>query len=175
MGNPVHTENDDVTRATARHDLVVGLFMAALAAFLYYATLDIPPGYDDEAVGPRFVPQAICILLGAIGAIIALQGLRGMPAPNAPTRFSSARFWVDVAPLSFISFVYVGMFALFGYWLSTAVLIFAGCILFGVRSRALVFLPLIAASLFYYIFFKLMRVFEPPAKLFNILDLLPLG
>ncbi len=175
MSGPLLQGSDDVTRATARHDLIVGLFLVALAGFLYVASFDIPPGYDDEAVGPRFVPQAICLLLGSIGAVIAFQGARGRPAPNDRTQFSGNRFLVDVAPLSLLSFVYVGLFYLLGYWLATVLLIIAGGFLFGIRGKALIIMPLIAGSVFYYLFFKLMRVFEPPAKLLNILDYIPLG
>lgn len=166
---------DDVARATARHDLAAGACLLIVSAVLFYASFDVPAGYDDEAVGPRFVPQAICLLLGTIGLVMAVQGLRGQPAPGDRTRFSGARFLQDVAPLSFVSFVYVGLFYLFGYWLATVLLILGGSLLFGVRGKALIIMPLIAGSVFYYLFFKIMRVFEPPAKLFNVLDLLPLG
>lgn len=167
--------SQDVTRATARHDLVTGLVLFGLSAFLFYATFDIPAGYEDEAVGPRFVPQAICILLGLIGAVLAIQGARGRPAPSDRTNFSGARFMVYIAPLSALSFVYVGLFYFLGYWMATILLIAAGGFLFGVRGKALIIMPLIAGTGFYYLFFKLMRVFEPPAKLWTMLDFIPLG
>ncbi|MGY0217156.1 tripartite tricarboxylate transporter TctB family protein [Endozoicomonadaceae bacterium StTr2] len=159
------------SEVTARHNLVTGLVLVALAAFLFNASLDIPLDDSGDGIGPRFFPQAICLLLGILGGIMAFQGNMKQIAPGDLSIFEAGVFTRKVLPLVLVCAVYLWLFSLFGYVLSTAVALIIACYLFGVRGRALAILPILLSFVFYYLFFGLMGVFEPPADLFNIMDL----
>ncbi|WP_165839987.1 tripartite tricarboxylate transporter TctB family protein [Motiliproteus coralliicola] len=162
---------DAKTRRTARHDLIAGLVLIALSLFLFSASFDIPMESDDDGIGPRFFPQSICMLLAALGLVMALQGARKKSAPGDNSIFYGEVFVAKVLPLAVLSFVYLWLFVQFGYLLSTLVALYAAFLLFGVRGKGLVLMPPLMTVLFYYLFFGLMGVFEPPAEIFNLTDL----
>ena len=152
-----------------RADLVTGLVIFAIAAFFYNETFEIPVAPDEEDLSSRFFPQSICIILGALGALLVIQSIRGIQAPEDNTSFDMQDLLIRVLPLSLLSFLYVWLFKGFGYIPATLVLLYAGCFLFRVRGLQLVMLPPFATLLFYYLFFSLMGVFEPPAEIFDLL------
>ena len=166
----------EVARKTARHNTFAGLALIAIAAFMFWSSFSISLDFvDEEGVGPRFFPQAICLALGALGLVMAILGMKGRTAPSDSSSFSAARFWQDAVPLFLLGIGFIWAFGAFGYFAATLVLIAIGLFIFAVRSRALWLMPPIAAAALYLIFFRLMRVYEPPATIFNPLSLLGLN
>ena len=70
---------------------------------------------------------------------------------------------------------FIWAFGAFGYFAATLPLIAIGLLVFSARGHALWLMPPIAAAALYLIFFRLMRVYEPPATIFNPLSLLGLN
>lgn len=165
-----------VARRTARHNVVAGVVLVAVAAFLFWQSFSISLDFvDEEGIGPRFFPQAICFALGVLGLLMAALGLKGQVAPADSTSFSATRFWQDAVPLFLLALAFIWGFKAFGYFTATLFLIAAGLLVFAVRGRALFLMPLIAATALYLIFFRLMRVYEPTATIVNPLSLLGLN
>ncbi|MBE9398953.1 tripartite tricarboxylate transporter TctB family protein [Pontibacterium sp. N1Y112] len=163
------SSSDRQARKTARHDLATGLAILALAGFLFIESLDIPVDLEDAGLSARFFPQAICGLMAVLGAILAFNGARGQSAPDDKTTFDGKIFISKVLPLSVLSFAYVWLFQLFGYTTATLITVYIGSYLFGVRGKAFLLLSPIMSLLFYYLFFGLMGVFEPPAEIFDVM------
>ncbi|MEM7299480.1 MAG: tripartite tricarboxylate transporter TctB family protein [Pseudomonadota bacterium] len=162
-----------VARETARHNVVTGLALVVLAAFFFWNSYSISLDFvDEEGIGPRFFPQAIAVVLGILGLILAGSGVLGRAAPADKTSFEARRFWLDAVPLFLLSLVFVWLFKSFGYLVATLILIAVGLLVFSARGRALWLTPPIAAILLYLVFFRLMRIYEPPAAIFNPLTFL---
>ena len=173
----MQTEADtqEVARVTARHNFYAGLALVAVAAFFFWKSFSISLDFvDEEGVGPRFFPQALGIALGMIGATLAFLGFRGRTAPTDKSSFSTLRFWQDAVPLFALGLAYIWAFKAFGYVAATLALLAVGLMLFAQRGRALWLMPPLATVALYLVFFRLMRVYEPPAKIFNPLTLLGL-
>lgn len=167
--------NTDVARRTARHNIFSGIALGGLAAFFYWKSYAISLDFvDEEGIGPRFFPQAICIALGLIGAALVTFGLRGDTAPADKSTFDARRFFSDAVPLFVSGLAFVWLFGVFGYVVACLVLLLASAVLFGVRGQALVLLPVGATAVLYLLFFKLMNVFEPEATILNPLSLIGL-
>lgn len=165
----------DVARKTARHNIVTGAVLTVLAAFFFWKSFNISLDFvDEEGVGPRFFPQAICVALGLIGVTLAVFGIRGQVAPADKSSFDAKRFFSDAVPLFLLGLAFVWMFGAFGYIVACFVLLLIASLLFAVRPPALILLPVIGTIILYLLFFKLMTVFEPAATIFNPLSLLGL-
>jgi TctA family transporter len=148
------TEND-VVRVTARHNIFAGLALIVLAAVFFWQSFVISLDFvDEEGIGPRFFPQAICTGLALIGAALVILGLRQDIAPADRSSFVGQRFLFDA----------VACFAL----------LLAGAKIFAVRGIAQFLLPLLTTVGLYLILFKLKTVFEPAARIVNPLTLLGL-
>lgn len=169
------TNHTDVARTTARHNIFAGLALIALAAFFYWSSFSISLDFvDEEGIGPRFFPQAICVALGLIGLTLAIFGLRGQAAPADKSSFAAIRFLSDAVPLFLLGLAFVWMFGAFGYVTACFVLMLAAATIFAVRGPALILLPVGATMVLYLLFFKLMTVFEPEATILNPLSLIGL-
>lgn len=165
----------DVARRTARHNIAAGAALAAFAAFFFLKSFDISLDFvDEEGVGPRFFPQAICVAFGLIGVILIFFGFRQQVAPADKTSFEAKRFFTDAVPLFLLGLAFVWMFGAFGYVVACFVLLLLASLLFAVRGPALILLPVLGTGALYLLFFKLMTVFEPAATIFNPLTLLGL-
>ena len=169
-------QKDNMARQTARHNVVSGLALIALAGFFFYSSYSISLDFvDEEGVGPRFFPQAICVALGGIGAVLVFFGLRGQSAPADKSTFEAYRFLVDALPLFALGLAFVWVFGAFGYVVACSALLFAALWLFGVRGLELALMCLLTTAVLYLLFFKLMAVFEPAATIVNPLTLLGLN
>lgn len=165
----------EVARRTARHNIFAGLALIALAAFFFWKSFNISLDFvDEEGIGPRFFPQAICVVLGLIGAVMIVFGLREQVAPADKTSFEAKRFFADAVPLFLLGLLFVWMFGAFGYVVACFVLLLIALMIFAVRGPALILLPACATVVLYLLFFKLMTVFEPSATILNPLTLLGL-
>jgi hypothetical protein len=77
-------------------------------------------------------------------------------------------------PLFALGLVFVWLFGAFGYAVACFALLLAGAKIFAVRGMAQFLLPVLTTAGLYLIFFKLMTVFEPAARIVNPLTLLGL-
>ncbi len=170
------TNEPAVARNVARHNAVAGLALLAFAGFFFWKSFDISLDFvDEEGIGPRFFPQAVCVALAAVGLLMTVLGLRGQVAPADKTTFESKRFLTDAVPLFVLGLLFVWMFGAFGYVAACFVLLLASTVVFAVRGPALILLPVGATVVLYLVFFHLMTVFEPAATIFNPLSLIGLN
>ena len=170
------SSDSDVARRTARHNIVAGLALIAIAGFFFYSSFSISLDFvDEEGMGPRFFPQAICVALAVVGAALALFGIRGQAAPADRSSFVPERFLFDAIPLFALGIAYVWLFGAFGYAVACFLLLAAGLWTFNVRGATLIVMPAACAAVLYLVFFKLMTVFEPEATILNPLTLLGLN
>lgn len=165
----------EVARKTARHNIFAGLALVVLAAFFFWKSFNISLDFiDEEGIGPRFFPQAICVALGLIGVTMTVFGLREQVAPADKSSFEIKRFFADAVPLFALGIAFVWMFGAFGYVTACFVLLLVAALIFAVRGPSLILLPVCATVALYLLFFKLMTVFEPEATIFNPLALIGL-
>ena len=61
----------------ARGELIIALCMIALAAIVYWQTLQIPVSPIYAQVGPTVMPTMCALGLGALGAALLISALRG--------------------------------------------------------------------------------------------------
>lgn len=155
------------SRSNAHHDLITGLVLAGLALFMFMAAGDIPLDEDEEGLGPRFFPKAICLCLGGLGLLMVAQFFGKQKSDANNSIFDAREFFTIACPLVLISMAYLWLFTAFGYWISTTLALYAGFFFFGVRGHALVWIPIIVASIFYVLFFQLMGIFEPPSSIWQ--------
>jgi hypothetical protein len=60
-------------------DIAVGIFMLAVSAVVFWATLALPDS-EYEPLGPAPVPRGVAVAIAICAAIILVQGLRGLRA-----------------------------------------------------------------------------------------------
>lgn len=159
-----------VTRKNARHDMITGIVLLAFAVFMFVASFDIPLD-DEEALGPQFFPQSICILLGLISSIFIAQGLKGKSAPGDNSQFELSDFIRVVIPLAILAGAYLWLLVLFGFLIATTLALYIAFLLFNVKGIKLLIFPPIIAVVFYLAFFVLLGIFEPPAQIFSLSQL----
>lgn len=167
---------DPESRKLARHNIAAGIVLVAIAGFFFATSFQISIDFvDEEGIGPRFFPQAISIVLGALGLITAILGIMGNTAPTDSTKFDLHKLLHDALPLFAIGIAFVWLFGAFGFLAAIILLLVAALLVYGVKGKAMYLTALITGVALYLIFFKLMRVFEPTATIFNPLSLVGLG
>ena len=90
-------------------DVAAGLLLMAIGGFFLWWGWEYPVGRGWR-VGPGWMPNAVCIILLALGALIALRGARAqgrriaiaMPPPVA-------LWWIVVATMSFVAIERLGL------------------------------------------------------------------
>ncbi len=177
MGGRSNHEAADGQRssALAMPDLWTGLVLIAVALALLIASFDIRV---DEAglVGPRAVPQAVCVLLLIAGAALSIASARRagqVRAPEPSARAEPSIPWRALL-LAALGLAFVPLFGAFGYLGATGLVTAATLALFGVRrSVVLVCTAAVAAVVWHLAFVELMDVFAPAGRVFDAARLLP--
>ncbi|MFP5072853.1 tripartite tricarboxylate transporter TctB family protein [Pseudonocardia nantongensis] len=125
-GDPVHPEVED--RRELRASVVLGLIMLAAAVLVLVDAARLPAA--DDAVGPATVPFVVGVLLGSIGAALAVRArLRLAAAPEGPPRPRNGAVRVTVMVLALVAFALV--LPLLGYVVSSAALFTVTALLLG--------------------------------------------
>lgn len=151
----------------ARHDRISGIVLIAIGAFLFTQTYQIPLDPYSAGLGPRFFPQSLCLVLAGLGLLLILSAHN---VTSAASQFDPKVFTANVLPLVILTAIYLTLFWLVGYLLASMISLAIAGYLFDVRGKALVLLAIIASLAFYYLFFGLMGVFEPPSVLSSFLS-----
>lgn len=132
----------------AAAEIILGLGIAALGAFILYETQAIRVIPIYAKVGPRDIPLMIGIVLAALGLALAWQGWRAKPAPrldppavmdapgsklDAPGTGGSATEWMPLAAIGVGLVQQILLFELLGFVLTATILFF--CVAYGFGSR----------------------------------------
>ena len=142
-------------------DLWTGLIIAMVGAGLLAASFDIRIT-EVGLIGPRFVPQVVCVLIVAGGLILALRPSAdgGDGGPAVPWR---------AALLIGIGLAHVWLVPRVGYATATVVVAGATFMLFGQRDwRVVSGGAVIAGFAFHFLFIELMGVFMPAGRWFDL-------
>ena len=166
MTQQTHSQSDDKTCRKVLHERITGVVLIAVGALLFKQTFLIPLDPYSAGVGPRFFPQSLCVVLAGLGLLLIFTAKNNTAANS---QFDSKAFMAKVLPLVVLSAIYLTLFWLLGYLLASMISLAIAGYLFGVRGKSLELLAIIASLLFYYLFFALMGVFEPPSMLSSVL------
>lgn len=154
-----------IRRSLRKADVLTGLAIALAGAGLLAATGQIRIT-EAGLIGPRFVPQIVCVLLILGGLWLALR-------PNGVAGESgSARPWRALILLA-IGFAYAALVPLIGYLLATALAAGAGFALFGQRGwRQILIASVAAAAVFHIVFIEVLGLFMPRGRWLDLLNAL---
>jgi putative tricarboxylic transport membrane protein len=123
-------------RAGSRAELGLAAFVAAVGAFLLVQTAGLQVPATSNVVGPRFFPTLVGIALIVVGALLAVEVLRGRVAePDAaedvdPTRPTDRR---ALLLLLAALVVHLLLMLLIGYVLAAAALFWGAAFALGSR------------------------------------------
>ena len=132
----------------AAAEIILGLGVAALGAFILYESQAIRVIPIYAKVGPKDIPMIVGVVLAALGLALAWQSWRAKPAPqldppavmdapgsklDAPGTGGSATDWMPLAAIAVGLVQQILLFELLGFVPTAAVLFF--CVSYGFGSR----------------------------------------
>ena len=165
----------------AAAEIILGLGIAALGAFILYEsqTIRVIPIYAK--VGPKDIPMMVGAILALLGLALAWQGWRAKPAPrldppvvmdapgsvlDAPGTGGGTIDWMPLAAIGIGLVQQILLFEFLGFVPTAAILFF--CVAFGFGSRRFlrdVVIAILLAIVVYIGFTRALRV-PLPAGLF---------
>ncbi|WP_119304936.1 tripartite tricarboxylate transporter TctB family protein [Dongia deserti] len=123
-------------RGAAAAELVLGLGIAALGAFLLWETGEIRVSPVYAKVGPRVIPNLVGGIMTALGLLLAWQNWRAMQAAGpAPSRASAEdrTDWLPIGAIAIALIQQILLFELLGFMPTAAILFY--CVAYGFGSR----------------------------------------
>ena len=152
----------------------LGLALAALGVGACVAALSIG-GWGADAWGPRTVPLLAALTLVAAGTAIAFPSAAAPPGAAEGKAPSHDPGGVRVAMLLGLAVLYVLAIDRVGYLVATTLAAPTAFALFGVRRPAvLVAAALLVPLALHLVFFRVLGVFPPLGRWFDLVDHLPL-
>ena len=160
-------------RITTRNkDLLISLTVIGMGIFFLLQTRMIE-SFGDDDVGPELVPTILSWLMIALGGLSAVFRLI-FPDPNDKAQLrvpSSSLLWIGA--ITGLGLIYFFLFLATGYLLSTIVILGVILIAFGVRHPTRVlFISVLGGMAYYFIFIRVMKVYDPPGTLIDISTIL---
>jgi len=151
-----------------KRDLICAGLLLAIAAVYFVLADGIGRSALAEEVGPAGLPLVYAMLLGGLGAMLALKTiaryvlLRQAAAEATTPEVAAARVLTRAAGTLGIGAVYVAVVGILGYWLSLALLLPAMLLYQGqALSRRLVLVSVAGASAFWLLFVWLLGIPMP--------------
>jgi putative tricarboxylic transport membrane protein len=144
----------------AAAEIILGLGIAALGAFILYETQAIRVIPIYAKVGPKDIPILVGVILALLGLALAWQGWRAKPAPrldppavmdapgsklDAPGTGGDTTDWIPLAAIAIGLIQQILLFEFLGFVPTAAILFF--CVAFGFGSRRYLRDVLIAIAL----------------------------
>lgn len=159
----------------ARYDLIIAVAVAFFGFFVAIGTLDIETT-DQLFEGAKLLPSIVFCGLVLLAAVLAGDAVMRMRNERDGKSEDQAHDWrlflCTSAPMIALMIVYVGLLDAFGYLLGTVIV--APFIFFVFGSRRIVSTVItstLTAIILYLIFFKGLRMFDPPGFLINLSNL----
>ena len=132
----------------AAAEIILGLGIAALGAFILYETQAIRVIPIYAKVGPKDIPILVGVILALLGLALAWKGWRAKPAPrldppavmdapgsklDAPGTGGDTTDWIPLAAIAIGLIQQILLFEFLGFVPTAAILFF--CVAFGFGSR----------------------------------------
>ncbi|MBO44177.1 MAG: hypothetical protein CMM28_10685 [Rhodospirillaceae bacterium] len=169
---------------SARNNFISGLVMLVVTLVFFIQVFRIEEDPFGHGMDPDTFPLSVCITLLAltVGFVISsffvmrkensepmqLEALTvlGRQIANLPHELNLFVGWV--LPMSMIAFAYLGLMNLFQYLIPSILCLSATLALFGNRGvKWLVIIPTVSMTIYYIIFFGILRLSEPRGALWE--------
>jgi putative tricarboxylic transport membrane protein len=126
-------------------DAVSGAVLFVFALVYYAGTRSLPSGQGEP--GPAFFPILLSLALGGLGLSIFFQGIK-----KTSDRKTEVGFWKPGLTVA-LTALYVAVFQVLGFALSTCLYTFSVTALFRRDRRLLlVVVPIVSTALIYFLF-----------------------
>ena len=162
-----------MTLTIRQRDTAVSFGVIALGVFFLFQTNLIPPHSSDN-FSPDLIPRILSWLLIGLGVLSTAVAML-LPGQNAAEKIVfPVRSALWVAGVSFIGLAYLFLFIGFGYLVATAITLAIVLFTFGVRNPLhIAATALVGAFAYYFVFVRLMHVYDPAGSIFDFSSLLP--
>jgi putative tricarboxylic transport membrane protein len=129
---------------------------------------------QDDLIGPRMVPNALAILVVALGLLQATINFFSTRRGTAPEDSKQEPDYRMLGAVVGLAVFYLAAFILTGYLLSTAMTLAGMVFLFGTRNARVVATVTVAGTLVFYVgFVRIMGIYDPPGLLINVQPFMP--
>lgn len=159
-----------------RRDLICGVAVLVLAVAYYAAATALPESMLSDETGADGVPRLLAIVLGALGALVAIRAVLGMRPSRSPAGSTAsgdprpnetAAGHLRAGGLVLIGIVFVVVAPWLGYLIATVTLIFCVAVYSGQRpSLTLAAISLGGGAALWVAFVKLLGVAMPAGLIF---------
>jgi|GEM_PF-2195121 len=163
---------------SARNNFISGLVMLVVTLIFFIQVFRIEEDPFGHGMDPDTFPLSVCVtlLVMAVGFVIssyfAMRKESGEPIKLEPLTVLGRKivnlphelylFIAWVVPMSAIAFAYLGLMSLFQYLGPSIICLSATLALFGNRGlKWLAIIPAISMTIYYIIFFGILRLSEP--------------
>lgn len=149
--------------------------------FLFLARQIATPKFQTAAealVGPAMVPTVIASLIIALGSLELIGVLREKDPEGRPSEIAdddeekselTLHMIARIVATAIIGFAYIWLLTATGYIISTAITLPTLLVLFGTSSiRKLAIMTIVGTAIYYFVFFRLMGLYDPAGWLINI-------
>jgi putative tricarboxylic transport membrane protein len=151
-----------------RRNLIVSILLLVLAIALLIETMKMPVG-TFASPGGGFFPLGLSVVLGILSFVLLLQTIKGKHEEESPPWATAGNLGPLVMTIG-VLFLYVFVFELLGYLISTFFLIGLIMAVFGpMKWWKVVTIALISATLSYFLFTAILGMSMPKGLLEGIL------
>ena len=157
-----------MTITPRQKELLVSLVVIGMGVFFLWQARMIE-NFENDPVGPELVPTILSLLMIGLGGLSVVNGLI-FSKPDGASRIKvsiPALLWIGA--VTGFGIIYFFLFLAVGYLLATIVTLGVVLVVFGVRHPAQVLLiSVLGGAAYYFIFIRLMRVYDPPGSLIDL-------
>ncbi len=168
-------------RYRAKVDLGVAAITVAIGAFFTYQ-VSLIEAVQVDAIGPQLLPYFLSISMIVLGVWVGIASLYFNAQPKGSEEESDAAHAAAEENFGFrdsdlgkvfaviaMGFIYIGLFHILGYLISTIISMALMMLVFGNRKPLQIIVMSLAAAFAYdYVFMNLMGLYDPPGEWFDL-------
>lgn len=139
-------------------DISTGIVLIGIALFGYLTANQFSG--SDAPYGPDFFPKLVLILLGVCSLVLFVKGIMDMKTKQRVSRLQLDKgLIVSIVLYVILLIVYINLFFVTGFIISTIIFLLIGQYLFGVRKwLRLIVIAIIVPFILYYLFTVLFNI-----------------
>lgn len=139
-------------------DISTGLVLIVFSIFAYLVANDFSEGESLGSFGPGFFPKIILILLAIFSLGLLIKGILNLKTEKTKIQFNSKKV-IRVATYIVVLIIYINLFFVTGFIISTILFLIVGQYLFGMRNWIkLIAIAVIIPIILYYFFTGLFNI-----------------